>query len=71
MKPSLQPIATDIYADFLNDISLWTYIGNTKNVNKLKILRNSYLNNKSEFRHPKIGHVLLVGRKGSGKTTNY
>jgi Holliday junction resolvasome RuvABC ATP-dependent DNA helicase subunit len=62
-------VATDVNGDFLKDVSLWTVGGNAKNVNRLKVLCDYYLNSKAEHREVKMSHVLFVGRKGSGKST--
>ena len=61
--------ATDVNQSFLENINLWNIIGNSKNVQKLRILRDAYLNNKSEFKAPKISHALFVGKRASGRTT--
>ena len=61
-------ISTDTQGDFLRDVSLWNLIGNST-VNQLKVLVESYHNDKSLGRNPKYPHVVFVGKKGSGRTT--
>jgi Holliday junction resolvasome RuvABC ATP-dependent DNA helicase subunit len=69
MKNKLdRKVATDVEGEFLRDISLYSIIGNRQTVRRLRILVDSYLNDKAEGRYPRINHVLFCGKKGSGRT---
>ncbi len=58
----------DVDQNFLKDISLWKIIGNTKNVNRLKVLCDYYLNSKSNSIKLRMEHALFLGKRESGRT---
>ena len=58
----------DVDQNFLRDVSLWSIVGNTKNVNRLKVLCDFYLNSKSNSIKARMAPILFLGKRGSGRT---
>jgi Holliday junction resolvasome RuvABC ATP-dependent DNA helicase subunit len=58
----------DVDENFLKDVSLWSVVGHAKSVSRLRVLCDYYLNSRSESMKARISHVMLVGRRGSGRT---
>jgi Holliday junction resolvasome RuvABC ATP-dependent DNA helicase subunit len=69
MKNQTTPtINTDVYGSFLQDINLWSVIGNQATIQKLQVLVDEYHNNQLDARRQKLKNILFCGKRGTGKT---
>ena len=62
-------VATDVGHHFLQDISLFRYIGQSKSVEMLTMTLDQYCNDLLMERNPCFQGILLVGPQGSGRRT--